>query len=147
MNWGAFAEQAPELAAEGEKRFESSGIVLVGTLTKDGSPRITPVEAVLFEGLLLLGMQWQSKKSLDLLRDPRCHIHNTIADRHAEAEFKLRGRATDVQDVELRLRYAEALYKKIDLRIEEPYHLFAVDIESATLISYEGEKRFVQRWP
>ncbi len=148
MNWGTFAEQAPELAAEGEKRIESTGVVLVGTLTKDGSPRITPVEAVLFEGLLLLGMQWQSKKALDLLRDPRCLIHNMIANRHAkEGEFKLRGRAVDVQDAELRLRYAEALYKKIDFRIEEPYHLFSVDIESATLISYESEKRNIQRWP
>ncbi len=147
MNWSEFSQQAPELAAEGEKRFESSGVVLVGTLTKDGSPRISPVEAVMLEGLLLLGMQWQSKKALDLLRDPRCLVHNTISDRHAEAEFKLRGRAKDVQDVELRLRYAEALYKKIDFRIEEPYHLFAVDIESATMISYGGEKRRIQRWP
>lgn len=93
-------------------------------------------------------MMWQSKKALDLLRDPRCLIHNTITGRHGkDGEFKLRGRITDVQDAELRLRYAEALYKKIEFRLEEPYHLFAVEIESATLISYDSEKRHVQRWP
>ena len=148
MKWDAFAEEAPELAAEGEKRFDSSGVVLVGTLTKDGSPRISPVEPLVLDGYLLLGMMWQSKKALDLIRDPRCLVHSTISDRHGkEGEFKLRGRATDMQDTELRLRYADALQKKIDFRPEEPYHLFAVDIDSATLITYDNEERRIQRWP
>ena len=148
MKWASFAEQAPELAAEGEKRFDSSGVVLVGTLTKDGSPRISPEEPLLLEGHLLLGMMWQSKKALDLIRDPRCLVHSTITDRHGkEGEFKLRGRAIDMQDAELRLRYADALQKEIDFRPEEPHHLFAVDIDSATLISYDSEKQHIQRWP
>jgi len=148
MKWDAFATQAPELAAEGEKRFDASGVVLVGTLTKDGSPRISPVEPLIIEGFLLLGMMWHSMKALDLIRDPRCLVHTTITDRHGkEGEFKLRGRVTDMQDAELRLRYADALQKKIDFRPEEPYHLFAVDIDSATLISYDSEKQHIQRWP
>jgi hypothetical protein len=44
--------------------------ILVGTLTKDGSPRITPVEAYILDGHLLSNMIPRSLKALDLLRDP-----------------------------------------------------------------------------
>ena len=148
MNWGEFAEQAPELAAEGEKRFDSSGVVFVGTLTKDGSPRISPVEPFVFEGLLLLGMMWQSKKALDLLRDPRCLVHNAISDRHGtDGEFKVRGRAQDVSDPEFRARFGEEVYRKINFRPPEPYHLFAVDIDSVALVTRDTKDQHVQRWP
>ncbi len=89
MTWADFAQQAPALGAEGEKRFDRSGVILLGSLTKDGSPRISPVEPLIAEGLLLLGMMWQSKKALDLLRAPRCLVHSTITDRHGkEGEYR-----------------------------------------------------------
>ena len=78
MNWSEFKLEAPDLAALGEERFESTGLVLVGTIRKDGWPRISPVEPLLFEGRLCLGMMWRSRKSLDLIRDPRCTV-NSIA--------------------------------------------------------------------
>ena len=150
MNWAAFAEQAPELAAEGEKRFDSSGVVLVGTLTKDGSPRISPVEHLVFGGHLLLGMMWQSKKALDLLRDPRCLIHNTISTRQGtEGEFKLRGRAKDVDDFGLRERYCVAMAKKIGMELDpnDDFHVFDVDIDSVALVTPDDKEQYVQRWP
>ena len=71
MTWGKFKSHSPELAALGEERFESTGLVLLGTLRKDGWPRISPVEPLIADGHLYLGMMWQSRKALDLLRDPR----------------------------------------------------------------------------
>ena len=148
MIWSEFAEAAPELARLGEDRFDRAGVVLVGTIRKDGSPRISPVEPLIAQAQLLLGMMWRSKKALDLLRDPRCLVHSTITNRHGtEGEFKLRGRALDVQDPDIRERYAEAVYQKIDWRPEEPYHLFSIDIESATFIVYENDKQSVKTWP
>ena len=44
MNWRNFASGAPELAAIGVERFEAVGLALVGTVRKDGTPRISPVE-------------------------------------------------------------------------------------------------------
>jgi hypothetical protein len=44
MIWEEFKCDAQELAALGEERFERTGLVLLGTLRKDGWPRINPVE-------------------------------------------------------------------------------------------------------
>ena len=98
------------------------GVILLGSLRRDGSPRISPVEPVLVDGELELGMIWQSKKALDLLRDPRCQVHTVITDRNGtEGEFKLWGRARDLGLAE-RERYCVALHAKIGWRPKEPFH-------------------------
>ena len=81
VSWGVLADRDPELAALGLDRFERTGLALVGTLRKNGWPRISPVEPVIAGGQLYLGMMWQSVKALDLLRDPRCTVHSTVSDR------------------------------------------------------------------
>jgi hypothetical protein len=150
MNWGDFAEAAPDLAAEGEKRFDESGVILLGTLNKAGEPRISPVEHLVFEGHLLLGMMWQSMKALDLLRDPRCLVHNIITTRHGtEGEFKLRGRASEVAGADLRARYCVAMAKKIGMELDpnDDFHVFDVDVTSVALTTRDEKEQYVQRWP
>ena len=63
MNWDEFQKEAPELAAFGRERLERSGLVLVGTLRKDGWPRISAVEPLITDGQLYLGMMWRSRKA------------------------------------------------------------------------------------
>ena len=48
---------------EFESLFEATGVVLVGTIRKDGSPRISLVEVLITGGKLYLGMMWQSLKA------------------------------------------------------------------------------------
>ena len=148
MDWAKFKQAAPELATLGEGLFERSGVVLVGTIRKDGSPRISPVEPLIAYGQLYLGMMWQSLKAFDLLRDPRCTVHSAVSDREgAEGEFKLHGRTVDIQDPETRQRYGDALYQKIGFRPEEPnYHLFSVDIVSAAFFITREDHRVLKRW-
>lgn len=148
MNWQAFKRTAPELAAVGERLFDRSGVGLIGTIRKDGSPRISPVEPLVTDGELYLGMMWQSLKALDLLRDPRCTIHNSVSDRTApDGEFKLHGRALDIKDSEERRRYGDALQQKIGWRPEEPgFHLFAVDVQSAGFFITQADTRIMKRW-
>lgn len=146
MNWRAFEESAPELAALGRKRIEESRLVLVGTLRAEGSPRISPVEAFFVDGELMLGMMWRSRKALDLLRDPRLVVHTTTSHPDGvEGDFKAYGRAVDVQDAGLRTRYADALEATINWRPTEPFHLFAVDIQSAGYIVF-GKEPVAMRW-
>jgi hypothetical protein len=146
MNWRAFEESAPELAALGRKRIEESRLVLVGTLRAEGSPRISPVEAFFVDGELMLGMMWRSRKALDLLRDPRLVVHTATSDADGvEGDFKAYGRALDVQDAGLRTRYADALEATINWRPTEPFHLFAVDIQSAGYIVF-GKEPVAMRW-
>jgi hypothetical protein len=148
VNWAAFKAADPELAALGEERFERTGLILLGTLRKDGFPRISPVEPLIVDGQLYLGMMWQSRKAHDLLRDGRCVVHSTISDKDgSEGEFKAYGRAVDVRDLETRRRYCDALYEKIGWRPEEPeYHLFAIDIESVAFVEIRDEEQRVKTW-
>lgn len=156
MSWEQFKQQAPQLAETAESLFEKSGVILLGTIRRDGSPRISPVEPIILDGQLYLGMMWHSFKALDLLRDPRCTVHSSVADRLApDGEFKLHGRAIDVQDQKIRSRYGKALYEKIGWNPEESgdteeaspkYHLFSIDIFSAAFLNTEGDARKVLRW-
>ena len=149
MNWEAFKQAVPELAERAEQLFDKTGVVLVGTIRKNGSPRISPVESLITGGELYLGMMWKTYKALDLLRDPRCTIHNAIQDRFAsEGELKLHGRAIDIQDSDTRRRYGDALYEKIGWKPPEgmKFHLFSVDVESAALFVADGDARLVTRW-
>jgi len=146
VHWEAFAEGAPELAPLGFERFERTGVCLIGTLRADGSPRISPIEPYVVRGELLLGMMWQSRKARDLLRDPRIVVHSAVSNKDgSEGDFKLYGRVRDVPNPELRIAYGDTLFEQIQWRPEEPYHLFAVDVEQAGFIQFAPERR-AMRW-
>ncbi len=128
-SWATFAGEAPELAAIAERRLDADGLVLVGTLRSNGWPRISPVEPLLVNGQLMLGMMWQSRKAIDLERDPRCIVHSIVTDKAGtEGDVKVYGLAVSVDDAETRDRYGSALFERIGWRPEGEFHLFAVDI-------------------
>jgi hypothetical protein len=140
LNWVEFTRSAPELAALGQERLERSGLCLVGTLTAAGYPRISPIEPFIVDSELMLGMMWQSKKALDMERDPRIVVHSTVSSREGtEGDFKLWGRAVDVTDPKLRTSHADTLEAKIDWRPGEPFHLVRVDIERAGFVVFGPE--------
>ena len=148
LTWDEFKDAAPELAALGKERFEATGLVLVGSLRKNGWPRISPVEPLFADGQLYLGMMWQSRKALDLKRDSRCTVHNTVSSRDGrEGEFKVYGRAVEVTDLEARRRYGDALYEKIGFKPEEPeYHLFSIDVEIASFAVVQDDEWSRKLW-
>jgi Pyridoxamine 5'-phosphate oxidase len=148
VGWGDFAREEPELARLGEERLEATGLCMLGTLRANGFPRISPVEPLLHEGRLYLGMMWQSRKALDLLRDPRCVVHNAHADKSGkDGDFKLYGRAVDVPDAEERESYCRALEAKIGWRpSDDRFHLFAVDVTEVGWFRVVDEKHETRAW-
>jgi pyridoxamine 5'-phosphate oxidase-like protein len=146
MNWTDFSAAAPELAEFGQERINSTRMVTLGTNRADGWPRVSPCEAYLVNGELLLGMMWQSKKALDLVRDPRITVTTVQADREPMyGDLKLYGFAVDVPDPDRRQDYADTLFAAINWRPSEPYHLFSVDIARAGFISF-GKNQKLMRW-
>ena len=146
MRWDEFAAAAPELARLGDERLRSRELCFVGTLRRNGWPRISPVEPEFVGGELMLGMMWRSPKALDLLRDPRLVVHSALADRHDLAgDIKLYGRAIAVEDEQRREAYRSAVKARIDWEPPGPYHLFAVDIESAGFVTFAAP-RFGLAW-
>jgi hypothetical protein len=146
VRWDEFEAGAPELAALARDEFEEHGLVMIGTLRKDGSPRISCVDTCIVDGELYLGMMWRSLKAVDLLRDPRLVLHNPVSrNTPNEVELILRGRASDVDDGDVRERYLAAA-ERGDWGGRK-FHLFRIDIESAARIKYERGEQQVEVWP
>jgi hypothetical protein len=147
MSWQTFAAAAPDLAAFAQEQFAPGRVALVGTIRADGTARISSVEPHIMEGQLYLGMMWQSRKALDLLRDPRLLLRNAVCTSTGdEAEISLRGRAVEIHDPDLRQRYVAAVAERIAWQ-EPHFHLFAVQIESAALVQYGQGQQTLKLWP
>ena len=148
MHWAEFERAAPELAGLFRGRIQADQVILLGTIRKDGSPRISPVEPDIAGGRLYLGMIWGSTKARDLQRDPRCLVHCLIHDRFgSDGEIKLRGQAVEIGDLDEREVYCQAIFERIGWRPDEPhFHLFTIDIQSAAKIATEGDVRQLLLW-
>ena len=73
MRWSELEHRQPRLAAKARERLVEPGVLLVVSLRRDGTPRLSPVEPYVMDGRLLLSMLWGSHKARDLERDPRFH--------------------------------------------------------------------------
>jgi hypothetical protein len=145
VTWHEFEDAAPELAELGRRRFEATHVALLGTLRRNGSPRISPIEPYLTRDRLLLGMLAGSQKARDLLRDSRCTVHSSVMDVNgSDGEFKLHGRAVLVSEPALLRGYqawwtAEGASEAL---------VFALQIESAAHVAWEIDRgeMSVTRW-
>ncbi len=149
LKWADFERQTPRLAGVAHDRLIAPGVLLVVTIRRDGTARLSPVEPLVLDGDLWLSMMWQSRKATDLLRDDRLLVHSIITTRDGdEGEVKLRGRAVPVGDPESRTRYCDAV-SVLGWRPEEPYfHLFRVEISDVTFIRYAPTgDQYVAHWP
>lgn len=147
--WQEFLAAAPaDLAEATRRKLDDPGVVLLGTSRRDGSPRITPVEPVFFDGEIAFGAMWRSMKARDLFRDPRLVVHSVVRDREATGgDVKLRGHALPVDEAAARVRFADAVFARIAWRPEEPFHAFVVAIESVAWVRFEGGEMTIARWP
>jgi len=146
MKWAEFAAAAPQLAALGREAFEDQHLCILGTLRADGWPRVSPCEIYFVGDELMLGMMPNSQKALDLRRDPRITMVNGQSERIPKrGDFKIYGRAIEVFDQPRRDALADAQEAVIDWRPTDPFHVFAIDIERASYISF-GESAMVIRW-
>ena len=104
-SWQQVAESAPEFADTVRALFDAHRHKTLATLRKDGSPRISGIEANFADGEMWLGIMDGSRKTKDLLRDPRLALHSASEDPPEAAspsrgDAKLSGRAVEVKDPE-----------------------------------------------
>jgi len=148
MRWEEFARTCPAIADLARERFVRDQLVMLGTLRRDGWPRLSPCEVDFGAGHLFLGMMWRSTKALDLLRDPRLVVHSVTCNKEGtDGDVKLYGRAVDIQDLSLRTAFREAIQARIDWAPEEPsYNLFALDVERAAYVVFHDGKQRIMIW-
>jgi hypothetical protein len=151
MRWSELDERQPRLAAKARERLVEPGVLLVVSLRKDGTPRLSPVEPYVMDGRLLLSMLWQSRKASDLQRDPRVLVHGVVTGPDGgEGELKLRGRAVEERDEDVQARYAAAVARDLGWSPEVGrFHLFEVDLEHVAFVHYDHETgdQYVTTWP
>ena len=78
--WQDVVDSAPEFATKVQERFDAQRHKTLATLRKDGSPRISGVECEFRDGDLWFGSGKSSRKTADLLRDPRLALHGPSED-------------------------------------------------------------------
>jgi hypothetical protein len=149
MQWSDLARRQPALEARVHEQIVKPGVTLIGTIRRDGTPRISPVEPMLMDGDLWLSMLHGSAKARDLKRDPRILVHNIVTNRDGEAgELKIRGIAIEEADRDLHTRYAATATDALGWTPEVGhFHLFRVNIENVTSIRYEDGDQYVTSWP
>jgi hypothetical protein len=145
--WADVEAAAPEVAAPARELIERWRYLLAGTIRRDGTPRISPVEAHLVEGHLMLVMMAGSLKAADLLRDPRIVLNAPITDPDDPgAELKLRGRAVVVEDAELRRATADTIERASGWRPPDRWHFFAVDLDGVAHIVWDKGEQRMTHW-
>jgi hypothetical protein len=139
--WAEFEQAAPELAAAARERIEEHGFMLLGTIRRDGTPRISAVEVRLVRGELAMCLIRGSTKARDVGRDPRVVLHSPMLNADdPNSELKLRGRLAPAADEALRA--AAALWTP-----PPDFDVFVLDVDSAALVQWSKGEMSRQRWP
>ncbi|MGW4684301.1 pyridoxamine 5'-phosphate oxidase family protein [Streptomyces sp. NPDC004244] len=141
-NWAAFEKQEPELAATVRARFAQYPHHVLGTLRKDGSPRLTGLNVDIRGGELWLGMMQGSMKARDLQRDPRFALHSNPGEGEAmpDGDVRISGHAIEQLDPPELHRYAE------ETQTPHPFHLFHTDLTEVVHIRVEGDELVIRTW-
>ncbi|MGE2817468.1 pyridoxamine 5'-phosphate oxidase family protein [Mycobacterium heidelbergense] len=97
--WREVQEAAPKFAQRVQALFDAHRHKTIATLRADGAPRISGIETVFDDGVLVFGSMSNARKGADLRRDPRFALHSATVDpvEGSEAEWpgeaKISGRA------------------------------------------------------
>lgn len=145
--WGEFAASAPDIAERGARRL-GVGVALIGTVTRDGAPRVHPVTPLIAGGRLFVFVAVHTVKYPNLRRDDRYALHAVPG--KDDEEFLLIGRALESNDWASQI-LAAAAAREIGMTSKD-HVLFELLIERAHWAVWEGLgtpdiRRVAERWP
>ena len=142
LTWQEFEKAAPEMARFGAQRM-SERVMYIGTVRKDGYPRVHPITPFVSSGHLFAFMEPTSPKGYDLRRDGRFVIHSLVKDMHgSDGEFSITGRATFLNDPQMRA----LAVKGCPYTPAERYVCFEFLIEECFTQHYANGNSNPQRW-
>jgi hypothetical protein len=135
--WAEVAALDPAFAQAVRARFDAHRHKVLATLRRDGSPRVSGIEAAFADGDLWMGMMHGSLKARDLQRDPRLALHSASEDPPEDpaawqGDAKVSGRAVEVTDQEKVTTILRAMGAD-DGGPPQALHLFRVEVTEAVL--------------
>jgi hypothetical protein len=134
-SWKEVHEAVPDLAAGVQSLLDAHKHKTIATLRRDGSPLISGTDATVRDGELWLGMMPDSRKALDLLRDPRLALHSATVDPDmADGDAKIAGRAIELDDPAAKQGHMDGMEED-----PGPFHLFRVDVTEISRVTLGGD--------
>jgi hypothetical protein len=150
VTWAQFAEESPRIAEIFVRRHSATAnLCMLATIRSDGSPRISPMEPIMFEGLLVLVGMPNTTKFRDLDRDPRFCLHTATVDPYVgDGDAKLWGTAVNLQDKRLHERFADDLFERtgMDLRGQAFDPFYVADLASASSLELVDDQLRITIW-
>lgn len=145
-SWQEIEKEVPDFAGRVRAVFDAHRHKTLATLRKDGSPRISGIEAQFKDGEVWLGSMPGAVKALDLRRDPRLALHSASADPDDAdpgswpGDAKLAGRAVEIADPAVREGFGGPP--------GQDFHLFRVDVTEVvrTFVDEAGEHLVIEIW-
>ena len=131
-SWAELEAQEPAFAGRVRERLEAYRHKTIATLRRDGSPRISGIEAEIADGELCFGSMPEARKADDLRRDPRLALHSGSEDPPGwKGDAKLSGRARELTDRATIERLARANGHEPP---SEASHIYVVDIVEVSIV-------------
>lgn len=142
-SWGEIETAEPEFAARVRAFMDAHVHKTIATLRRDGSPRISGIEARFHDGEIWVGSMPGAVKARDLQRDPRYALHSGSEDPPGwSGDAKVSGRAEEITAEPRRTEVFRAMTGD-----EEPSadsHLFRLDVSEAAVVALnESRDRLV----
>ena len=130
--WEEIVAAEPEFAGAVQALMDAGTHKTIATLRRDGSPRISGIEAYFEEGELWFGSMLRAVKALDLQRDPRFALHSmSVAPKDWKGDAKISGRASEVERPE-----------------KHEAHWFRADIDEVVLVRVSEDRKalVIENW-
>ena len=140
--WEEFAEAAPDLARFGAAKM-AERVMYIGTVRKDGYPRVHPFTPFVSSGRLFAFMEPTSPKGHDIQRNGRYTMHSLVKDWNgSEGEFSVTGTARLVEDSKVRA----LAVKGCPYTVQDRYVCFEFSVEECLTNHYVDGKPQLARW-
>lgn len=142
-SWDELSAESATLAERVRTRICAHKHILVATLRRDGSPRISGVEVQFSGGQLWVGMMGGSRKVADLQRDPRLALHSAPVDLDlGDGDAKVSGHAfEEVDEAEV-----AAWLGDLGSPPPGPFHLFRVEVDDVSIVRVAGDRLVIDAW-
>jgi hypothetical protein len=135
--------------------LSSATNAVLGTVRRDGSPRLSGADPYFHDGQLCVWSMPGARKGQDLRRDPLVAMHSIPWDSRRSrdgatevglADAKVNGRAVLVSDPARRDAFRAWLRAERGAEPADDWDLFTIDIESAAVIFVDEGRLAVDQW-
>ena len=145
----------PDLADRVRAILSSTTNAVIGTIRRDGSPRLSGADPYFHDGQLRIWSMPGARKGQDLRRDPRVAVHSIPWDSRrlrdnaaevGEADAKVSGTAVLASEAGERSAFRAWLKSERGFEPPEDWDLFTIDLDSLTVVSVDNGQLVVDRW-